>query len=145
MANETIADKLLIRISNQQPHNICNPLEVLDSVEGRRLVVQNHIGILPDMRKVADWSTSGSGLWGRLELDILRTPSSRELCDIILPLDPWALVGSVSELLMHGEEDRAKNVARTITELNPDRRQILESYFGQEITSDLLETWTRSS
>lgn len=127
MSNETIAEKLLKRASVQP-----------SSVREEGIFVIYDETILPAMQMAADWETSGTKQWSRRELNLLKTYDGEQLAEA-LTSDPWIFMAGVSELLMHGEEAKAKVVARSAVRRDPNHMQTLNHYFGEEITQDLLK------
>lgn len=128
MSKETIAEKVLRRISNQAIPQT--------RVEGMAVVFDETI--LPAMEMTSDWTISGTSQWSRRELGLLQSSSVKDLGKILSKAGSWVLMAGVSELLMHGEEERAKTVAIEAVRREPGNIRTFNHYFGEEITADLL-------
>lgn len=94
---------------------------------------------LPNMTPTPDWNISATDQWSTEELTYMHQADMPSVIDWIAPGDPWIYMGAVAEFILHGEEDKARDLARALVSRNQNAREdAFEYYFGVEMTHDLL-------
>lgn len=119
---------------------------ILDRIEGQNgshkteqgPIVSYDLSALPQMKETSDWNLSATGQWSRDELiDIREAPISEWVSALTDMDDPWLNMGVISELIMHGEERRARELTQNLLSAQPAAERALEQYFGREIVGVL--------
>lgn len=96
--------------------------------------------LLPDfLDPNKDWSVSATKQWNADDMTWLKDAPYTELIEG-LGDDPehWLIMGVTAELILHEDNTRAKAFAQGIVNKHPQARQVLNQYFGDTITSELL-------
>lgn len=93
---------------------------------------------LPPLLKVRNWSVSGTGQWSKGQLRCLKKMPIEELATYLKDMGTWRQVMGIAELLVHGEEERARKVAQATGELTNPQNETYADFFGEEIAAALL-------
>lgn len=95
---------------------------------------------LPDLiDPQGDWNISATGQWNTEDIEFIATTPASELADLFASVDDrWIHMGALAELILHDDPERARGFTRGLISQNPNAKEGLIFYFGNQLMNELL-------